>query len=124
MIGQRVRGLGSINKQVFSTLGGPRTFLLTADPFGCAQGKSLEDALHCEKAVLDALSELEGCDNFGEKQRRDIQRAKQGLRLAMVRERICKRLLLRSKRELKRALGLLEDIEQEESQVGKRRRNR
>ncbi len=88
---------------------------------------SVEDALNCETAVLDALNELQECDNLGEKQRRDIQRAKQDIRQAMVRERICKRLLLRSTRDLERSLNLLTALEQPEDpepQPGRRRRRR
>lgn len=75
----------------------------------------IEAALEWEREVMEILDALGEMYDPDDAEHRDIVRAKLDIRQSMVRERIAKRLLLRSVRDLERALGRLGINEAEET---------
>jgi len=69
----------------------------------------IEAALEQEREAMEILDMLLEMEDYAEPRRRAILRAKLGIRLAMVRERVSKILLDRSIRDLERSLQLLSD---------------
>jgi len=65
----------------------------------------IEAALEQERDVMEILEFLQQMYDNNEPQSRKLRRAKHGIRLAIVRERISRILLKRSIRDLERALG-------------------
>jgi len=67
----------------------------------------IENALDAEREVMEILDVLGEMYDDEDPQHQDIVRARHDIRQAMVRERIARRLLARSKRDLERALDRL-----------------
>lgn len=72
----------------------------------------IENALDAEREVMEILDVLGEMYDDEDPEHQDIVRARHDIRQAMVRERIARRLLARSKRDLERALDRL-NIEEE-----------
>jgi len=78
---------------------------------------AIEDALDAERDVMEILDVLGEMYDDEDPQHQDIVRARHDIRQAMVRERIARRLLARSKRGLERALDRLNIEEEPEEPV-------